>query len=78
MGARRRAGPIRVCIELDTSWWPARRPHEGRCERSPLRTPEQARALAAEILARPRFELAALMGYEAHIAGLGDTPLGAR
>ena len=28
--------------------------------------------------ARPGFELAAVMGYEAHIAGLGDRPLGKR
>src|SRR6185312_4482710 len=38
----------------------------------------EAQALAREICARPRFELAALMGYEAHIAGLGDNPLGKR
>ena len=47
-------------------------------KRSPIRTPEQAQALARQIAARPRFELAALMGYEAHIAGVGDRPLGKR
>ena len=72
------AGRIRVCIELDTSWWPLGGRIKVGAKRSPLRTPEQARALAAEILRRPRFELAALMGYEAHIAGLGDRPLGGR
>jgi D-serine deaminase-like pyridoxal phosphate-dependent protein len=70
--------PIRVCIELDVSWWPLRGRLKVGAKRSPLRTPEQAQALARAIVARPRFELAALMGYEAHIAGLGDQPLGKR
>jgi D-serine deaminase-like pyridoxal phosphate-dependent protein len=43
-------------------------------KRSPLRTPEQARALAREVLARPGFELAGVMGYEGHVAGVGDSP----
>ena len=43
-----------------------------------MRTPAQAQALAREVVARPRFELAAVMGYEAHIAGVGDRPLGRR
>jgi D-serine deaminase-like pyridoxal phosphate-dependent protein len=43
-----------------------------------VRTPEQAQALAREIVRRPGFELAALMGYEAHIAGVGDRPLDKR
>jgi D-serine deaminase-like pyridoxal phosphate-dependent protein len=72
------ARPIRVCIELDVGWWPLGGRLKVGAKRSPIRTPEQARALAREISARPRFELAALMGYEAHIAGLGDHPLGKR
>jgi D-serine deaminase-like pyridoxal phosphate-dependent protein len=71
-------GPVRVCIELDVGWWPLGGRVKVGAKRSPVRTPEQARALAREIAARPRFELAALMGYEAHIAGLGDHPLGKR
>ncbi len=71
-------GRVRVCIELDTSWWPLGGRIKVGAKRSPVRTPDQARALAGEILRRPRFELAALMGYEAHIAGLGDRPLGKR
>ena len=43
-----------------------------------MRTPAQAQALVREIAARPLFELSALMGYEAHIAGVGDRPLGKR
>jgi D-serine deaminase-like pyridoxal phosphate-dependent protein len=72
------ARPIRVSIELDVGWWPFGGRVKVGAKRSPVRTPEQAQALAREIAARPRFELAALMGYEAHIAGLGDRPLGKR
>jgi D-serine deaminase-like pyridoxal phosphate-dependent protein len=70
--------PIRVCLELDTGWWPLRGRVKVGAKRSPVRTPAQARALAAEVARRPRFELAALMGYEAHIAGVGDQPLDKR
>jgi D-serine deaminase-like pyridoxal phosphate-dependent protein len=70
------ARPIRVCIELDVSWWPLGGRVKIGVKRSPIRTPTQAQELAREILRRPRLELAALMGYEAHIAGLGDRPLG--
>ena len=72
------AHPIRVCIELDVGWWPLGGRLKIGAKRSPLRAPEQVRALAREIAARPGFELAAVMGYEAHIAGLGDRPLGKR
>jgi D-serine deaminase-like pyridoxal phosphate-dependent protein len=57
--------PIRVCLKVGA-------------KRSPVRTPQQAQALAREIVSRPAFELAALMGYEAHIAGVGDRPLDKR
>jgi len=70
--------PVRVCIELDVGWWPLGGRLKVGAKRSPVRTPEQARALAEEIERRPRFELAAIMGYEAHIAGVGDNPLGKR
>jgi D-serine deaminase-like pyridoxal phosphate-dependent protein len=72
------ARPIRVCIELDVSWWPLGGRIKVGVKRSPIRTPKQAQELAREITRRPRLELAALMGYEAHIAGLGDRPLGKR
>ena len=68
------ARPIRVCIELDMSWWPLGGRLKIGVKRSPIRTPAQAQALAREIVRRPGLELAALMGYEAHIAGLGDRP----
>ena len=70
--------PIRVCLELDTGWWPLGGRLKVGAKRSPVRTPAQAQALAREVVARPRFELAAVMGYEAHIAGVGDRPLGRR
>jgi D-serine deaminase-like pyridoxal phosphate-dependent protein len=70
--------PVRVCIELDVSWWPLGGRLKIGVKRSPVRTPEQARALAVEIVRRPAFELAALMGYEGHIAGVADRPLGKR
>jgi D-serine deaminase-like pyridoxal phosphate-dependent protein len=69
------ARPVRVCIELDVSWWPLGGRVKIGAKRSPVRTPEQARELAREIVRRRRLELAGLMGYEAHIAGLGDRPL---
>ena len=72
------ARPARVCIELDVSWWALGDRLKIGVKRSPIRTPEQASALAREIVRRPAFELAGLMGYEAHIAGLGDSPLGKR
>jgi D-serine deaminase-like pyridoxal phosphate-dependent protein len=68
--------PIRVCIEVDLSWWPLGGRVKIGVKRSPIRTPRQAQELAREIVRRPGLELAALMGYEAHIAGLGDRPLG--
>jgi len=66
--------PIRVCIDVDVGWWPFRGRLKVGVKRSPLRTPQDAQALTREIAARPGFELAALMGYEAHIAGVGDRP----
>ncbi|MHA7986052.1 alanine racemase [Rathayibacter sp. CAU 1779] len=65
---------IRVAIELDTAWMGP----VGRIGvfRSPVRTPDQASALAAHIVARPGFTLVGMMAYEAQIAGQGDAPLG--
>ncbi|MGH2734443.1 MAG: amino acid deaminase/aldolase [Actinomycetota bacterium] len=70
VGARSR--PIRVCIDVNAGL----RLVEGRisigAKRSPIHTPEQASALAAEIQGRPGFQLVGLMAYEAQIAGVGD------
>src|SRR4051812_1950275 len=62
--------PIRVCIDVDLSWWPLGGRVKIGVKRSPIRTPAQAQALAREVARRPELELAGLMGYEAHIAGL--------
>ena len=70
--------PVRVCIELDMGFWPARGRLKIGPKRSPIRSPEQAAALAREIVSRPGLELAGLMGYEGHVAGLGDRPPGQR
>jgi D-serine deaminase-like pyridoxal phosphate-dependent protein len=70
--------PVRVCMELDVGWWPLGGRLKVGVKRSPVRTPEQARALAVEIVRRPAFELVALMGYEGHIAGVADRPVGKR
>jgi D-serine deaminase-like pyridoxal phosphate-dependent protein len=67
---------IRVCLELDVSWLPLGRVRVGTL-RSPQRTPAEAAALAAAIVARPGFKLVGVMGYEGQIAGLGDNPPGA-
>jgi D-serine deaminase-like pyridoxal phosphate-dependent protein len=71
-------GEIRVCIDVDVGWWPLGGRLKVGVKRSPIRTPPEAVALARDIAARPRFKLAALMGYEAHIAGVGDRPPGSR
>jgi D-serine deaminase-like pyridoxal phosphate-dependent protein len=71
-------GRARVCIEVDLSYPIAGGRIKVGVKRSPIRTPEAAAGLAREIERRPRLELAGLMGYEAHIAGLGDRPPGQR
>jgi D-serine deaminase-like pyridoxal phosphate-dependent protein len=64
---------VRVCLDLDVSWWPL----GGKLarigpKRSPVRTPEQARQMAAEIEGRPGTHLVGVMAYEGQIAGVGD------
>jgi D-serine deaminase-like pyridoxal phosphate-dependent protein len=66
----------RVCIEIDMSYpLPGGRVLIGP-KRSPIRTPEQASALAREIVSRSNLTLTGIMGYEGHIAGVGDEPPG--
>jgi D-serine deaminase-like pyridoxal phosphate-dependent protein len=72
------ARPLRVCIEIDLAWWALGGRLKVGPKRSPIRTPEQAERLAREIARRPRLELVGLMGYEGHIAGVGDSPAGRR
>jgi D-serine deaminase-like pyridoxal phosphate-dependent protein len=66
------AVPIRVCLELDTSWWTMGGRLKVGPKRSPIRTPEQAVSMARGIEERPGVTLVGLMAYEGHIAGVGD------
>jgi D-serine deaminase-like pyridoxal phosphate-dependent protein len=66
--------PVRVCMEIDLSFWTAGGRVKVGTKRSPIRTPDQAVQLAREIDRRAGFELVGLMGYEGHIAGVGDSP----
>ena len=72
------AAPVRVCIDLDGSWWALGGRVKVGPKRSPVHTVEQAVALAEEIALRPQLELAGLMSYEGQIAGVGDRPPGRR
>ncbi|MFI5639279.1 amino acid deaminase/aldolase [Streptomyces goshikiensis] len=76
---RSRAGgaqEIRVCLELDT----ALRLLGGKVRvgalRSPLREPAQLADLARAVSARPGFRVVGVMGYEGHVAGVGDALAG--
>jgi D-serine deaminase-like pyridoxal phosphate-dependent protein len=68
--------PVRVCIDIDAGWRALRGRVRVGAKRSPLRSPEQAAALAREVLARDGLALVGIMAYEAQIAGLGDRPPG--
>lgn len=66
---------IRVCLDLDASWRTRALGHLG-VRRSPIRTPEQLRALAETVVRRDGFELVGVMAYEAQIAGVADRAAG--
>lgn len=72
------AAPVRVCIDLDASWWALGGRIKIGPKRSPVHTVAQAVELAREIERREQVELAALMAYEGQIAGVGDQPPGRR
>ncbi len=72
------APPVRVCIDIDAGWWWLGGRVKVGPKRSPVRTVEQAVALAREIERRPQIELDALMAYEGQIAGVPDEPPGRR
>ncbi|MER6142907.1 alanine racemase [Streptomyces sparsogenes] len=67
---------VRVCLELDTSL----RLLGGRVRigalRSPLRDPARLAELAEAVQRRPGFRVVGLMGYEGHVAGVGDAVAG--
>jgi D-serine deaminase-like pyridoxal phosphate-dependent protein len=72
------APPIRVCIDIDASWWWLGGRVKVGPKRSPIHSVEQAVELAREIEKRPQIELDALMAYEGQISGVGDLPPGQR
>ncbi|MCZ7586559.1 MAG: alanine racemase [Deltaproteobacteria bacterium] len=62
---------LRACVDIDMSYRPAGLTHLG-TRRSPLRTADAAARLVEHARALPGVEIRAVMGYEAHIASLGD------
>ena len=64
--------PVRVAIDIDASWWPLRGLLKIGPKRSPIRSAEDAVALAREIERRERVKLVGLMAYEGQIAGVGN------
>src|SRR5262245_47050237 len=64
--------PIRVALDIDLSCWPLGGRLSIGPKRSPVRTAEQAMALAHEIDRRERTTLVGVMAYEGQIAGVGD------
>ena len=70
--------PISVAIDVDLSWWPLGGILKFGPRRSPVRTAEQAVALAQEIERRERVTLVGVMAYEAQIAEVGDNAPGRR
>ncbi|MEY9215480.1 amino acid deaminase/aldolase [Thermobifida halotolerans] len=70
------AAPVKVCIDIDTSWQPLGPRVRVGAHRSPIRTPRQAAELARAVVRRPGLRLDGVMAYEAQIAGVGDAPPG--
>jgi D-serine deaminase-like pyridoxal phosphate-dependent protein len=70
------AAPVRVCIDVDTSWQALGGRVRLGARRSPLRTPVQVAELARQVLNRRGLRLVGVMAYEAQIAGVGDAPAG--
>jgi D-serine deaminase-like pyridoxal phosphate-dependent protein len=64
---------VRVCIELDCSWWPGGGPVRVGARRSPLHSPESLARLARIVTDRPGFRLVGVMAYESQIAGVPDS-----
>ncbi|MBT2481723.1 amino acid deaminase/aldolase [Streptomyces sp. ISL-94] len=67
---------IRVCLELDTALHLLGGRVRVGARRSPLREPGQLAELARTVGSRPGFRVVGLMGYEGHVAGVGDALAG--
>lgn len=73
--ARRHGRRLRVCLDVDASLRIGRGPltaHLG-VRRSPVRTPDDAAALAVAVERRGPLDVRGVMFYEAQVAGLPDT-----
>src|SRR5260370_14751367 len=68
--------PIRVCIDIDTSYIALGGRIRVGARRSPVRTPADAAALARDIAGRSGLPLARLMAYEGQITRGGENPAG--
>ena len=68
--------PMKVCMDVDASLRIG--PLHLGVRRSPVHTPAEAYALAAEITKRPELSLTGLMFYDAQIAGLPDSSAAVR
>ena len=66
------APPIEVCLDLDVSW----RVASGRIaigpKRSPIHDVDSIAALTRRVDSSPAVRLVGVMGYEGHVAGVGD------
>ncbi len=71
-----RDGPVSVCLDADAGLWLLGGRVRVGPRRSPLHTPAQAAALAAEVSRRRGVTLVGMMAYEGQIAGVGDRPSG--
>jgi D-serine deaminase-like pyridoxal phosphate-dependent protein len=68
------AAPVRVCIDVDASWWALGGRIKIGPKRSPVHSVEQAVTLAREIEKRSQIALVGLMAYEGQTSGVGDQP----
>jgi D-serine deaminase-like pyridoxal phosphate-dependent protein len=69
-------GELDVCVDADAGLWLLGGRVRVGPRRSPLHTPAQVTAFAAEVKRRPGLELVGMMAYEGQIAGVGDHPAG--
>ncbi|MFK0220523.1 amino acid deaminase/aldolase [Streptomyces vinaceus] len=67
---------VRVCLELDTALHLLGGRLRVGARRSPLREPAQLADLARTVSTRPGFRVVGIMGYEGHVAGVGDALAG--
>jgi D-serine deaminase-like pyridoxal phosphate-dependent protein len=69
-------GEFNVCVDADAGLWLMGGRVRVGPRRSPLHTPAQLAAFAAEVERRDGLTLVGMMAYEGQIAGVGDHPAG--